>query len=229
VTACAPHREFLAAIADGETALVPAPTLEHVKGCAECADEIRIHQLLTSRLRQATVLPEEAARERRRISLVPRRLVGVAAAVAAAVVVAGAGFGLYALSRPDPVQAAVAASSEPVQFNSTDPSQVGQWCFNASGRELPAIQLDGMQVVGARMDRVASTDIVTVVYAAPSGARVTVSWLEGQQPSGSGIVDRNLSGHEVLVVYSAAGTAVVTGSSTDAMWQTAAAIESTPA
>jgi hypothetical protein len=229
VTACAPHREYLAAIADGETALVPAATLEHVKDCADCAEEIRTHQLLTSRLRQATLLPDQAAPARRRIALVPRRLVAIAAAVAAAVVVAGAGFGLYALSRPDPVQAALTASSQPVQFNSTDPSQVGQWCLNASGRELPAIQLDGMQVVGARMDRVASTDIVTVVYFAPSGARVTVSWLEGQPPSGSGIEDRNFSGHELLVVHSAAGTAVVTGSSTDAMWETAAAIESTPA
>ena len=106
MTACAPHRQFLAAIADGETALVPPATLEHVKDCAECAEEIRTHQLVTSRLRQATALPEEAAPERRRISLVPRRLVTVAAAVAAAVVIAGTGFGLYALSRPDPVQGA---------------------------------------------------------------------------------------------------------------------------
>jgi hypothetical protein len=229
VTACAPHREFLAAIADGETALVPVAAREHVRDCAECAQEIRTQRLLTSRLRQATVLSDRAVPERRRISLVPRRLVGVAAAVAAAVMLAGAGFGLYALSRPDPVQAALTASSQPVQYNSPDPSQVGQWCLNVSGRELPAIQLDGMRVVGARMDRVASTEIVTVVYTDPTGARVTVSWLEGQAPSGSGIEDRNLSGHELLVVYSAVGTAVVTGSSTDAMWQTATAIESTQA
>jgi hypothetical protein len=229
VTSCALHREYLAAIADGEAAMVPAATVEHVKGCAECRREIQAHQLLTSKLRQATMLPEESAPERRRISSVPKRLVGIAAAVAAVVVVAGAGFGLYSLSRPDPVQAALSASSEPIQFNSTDPSQVSQWCLNASGRELPAIQLDGMQVVGARMDRVASTDIVTVVYTAPSGARVTVSWLEGQAPTGSGIEDRYLSGHQLLVVHSVVGTAVVTGSSTDAMWQTAAAIESTPA
>jgi hypothetical protein len=209
--------------------MVPAATVEHVKGCAECRREIQAHRLLTSKLRQATMLPEESAPERRRISSVPKRLVGIAAALAAVVVVAGAGFGLYALSRPDPVQAALSASSEPIQFNSTDPSQVSQWCLNASGRELPAIQLDGMQVVGARMDRVASTDIVTVVYTAPSGARVTVSWLEGQAPTGSGIEDRYLSGHQLLVVHSVVGTAVVTGSSTDAMWQTAAAIESTPA
>jgi len=228
VTACASHCEFLAAIADGELAMVPAATVEHVKGCAECRREIQAHQLLTSKLRQTTTLPKESAPERRRISSVSRRLVGIAAAIAAVIMV-GAGFGLYAFSRPDPVQAALSAASEPIQFNSTDPSQVSQWCLNASGRELPAIQLDGMQVVGARMDRVASTEIVTVAYVAPSGARVTVSWLEGQASTGSGIEDRNLSGHQLLVVHSIVGTAVVTGSSTDAMWQTAAAIESAPA
>jgi hypothetical protein len=77
------------------------------------------------------------------------------------------------------------------------------------------------------MDRAAATDIVTVVYTAPSGARVTVSWLEGQAPAGSGVEDRNVSGHKLLIVHSALGTAVITGSSADAMWQTAAAIEST--
>ncbi len=98
--------------------------------------------------------------------------------------------------------------------------------MNASARTLPVIQLDGMQVVGARMDRVEATDIVTVVYSAPSGARVSVGWLEGQAPPGSGVEYRNVSGHELLVVHSAIGTAVILGTSTDAMWHTAAAIES---
>jgi hypothetical protein len=79
------------------------------------------------------------------------------------------------------------------------------------------------------MDRSNSTDIVTVAYAAPSGERVTVSWLEGEAPAGSGVEDRNLSGHELLIAHSAVGTAVIMGSSADAMWQTAAAIESSPA
>jgi hypothetical protein len=146
--------------------------------------------------------------------------------MAGAALLGVAGVGWFALSRPDPVLAAVNASSQPLQIESSDPSQVGQWCLQASGRALPAIQLDGMQVAGARMDRAASTDIVTVVYTAPSGARVTVSWLEGQVPAGSGVEDRNISGHELLIVHSAVGTAVITGSSPVAMWQTAAAIES---
>jgi hypothetical protein len=56
-----------------------------------------------------------------------------------------------------------------------------------------------------------------------------VSWLEGQVPLGSGVEDKNISGRELLIVHSAVGTAVITGSSADAMWQTAAAIESTAA
>lgn len=227
MTSCAPHHEFLAAIADGETELVPKATLDHVKDCPDCNREIRTHQMLTSRLQLAAEHMEEAIPRRMSVLHLSARFRVIAAGVAAAVVVAAAGVGWLAFSRLDPVQAAVSASSQPLQIESGDPLEVGQWCLHASGRALPAIQLDGMQVVGARMDRVASTDIVTVVYKAPSGARVTVSWLEGQVSAGSGVDDRTVSGHELLVVHSAVGTAVITGSSGEAMWQTAAAIEST--
>ena len=227
MNACTTHREFLAAIADGETALVPVGTLDHVKHCADCTSEVRAHQLLASRLRQASEHLEEAEPTRRPIPLARGRLRVIAACIAGAIVLGAAGVGWLALSRPDPVLAAVNASSQPLQIESRDPSEVSQWCLKASGRTLPAIQLDGMQVAGARMDRAASTDIVTVVYTAPSGARVTVGWLEGQAPAGAGVEDRNVSGHELLIVHSAVGTAVITGSSADAMWQTAAAIEST--
>ncbi len=229
MNACTTHREFLAAIADGETALVPAATLDHVKHCGECTREVRAHQLLASRLRQASNHPEEAEPNRRPVPLARGRLRVIAAGIAGAILLGAAGIGWFALSRPDPVLAAVTASSQPLQIESSDPSQVGQWCLQASGRTLPAIQLDGMQVAGARMDRAASTDIVTVVYTAPSGARVTVSWLEGQPRTGLGVEDRNISGRELLIVHSAVGTAVITGSSPDAMWQTAAAIESAAA
>jgi len=228
LNACANHREFLAAIADGETALVPAATLDHIKNCADCTREIRAHRQLTSKLRQAGDQLDVATPRQRLVSQISGRVRVIGAGVAAAILVAAAGGGWFVLSRPDPVQAAVNASSLPLQIESSDPSQVGQWCLGASGRTLPAIQLDGMQVVGARMDRTASTDIVTVVYAAPTGARVTVSWLEGQAPAGSGVEDKYVSGHELLIVHSAVGTAVITGSSADAMWQTAAAIESSP-
>jgi hypothetical protein len=227
MTLCAPHREFLAAIADGETELVPAATLDHVQGCADCGSEIRSHQLVTTRLRQAGDLVLEAAPRRRAIPWLPRRIPMIAAGVAGAILIATAGVGGLILSRPDPVLAAVTASSQPLQIESTDPSQVDQWCLHASGRTVPAIKLDGMQVVGARMDRASMANIVTVVYTAPSGGRVSVGWFEGQAPQGSGVEKRNLSGHELLIVHSAVGTAVIMGSSADAMWQAAAAIEST--
>jgi len=226
LNACARHREYLGAVADGEIELVPAATLDHIKDCADCTSEIRVHELLTSKLRRAADEPEQAHRKRL-VSLTRGRLRVIAAGVAVATLVAAAGVTWSVVSRPDPVQAAVTASSEPLQIQSSDASQVGQWCLQASGRTLPAIQLDGMQIVGARMDRIASTGIVTVVYTAPSGARITVSWLEGQTLAGSGVEDRTVSGHQLLIVHSAVGTAVVTGSSTGAMWQTAAAIEST--
>jgi len=227
LSACGAHREFLAAVADGETELVPAATLDHIKDCADCMGEIRAHRLLTSKLREAEADSVRATPRRRPIPPISRPLRVILAAAAVAILVAAGGVGWSVLSRPDQVQAAVTASSQPLQYESSDPSQVGKWCVRASGRTLPAIQLDGMQVVGARMDRIASTDIVTVVYTAPSGARITVSWLEGQAPGGSGVEDRTVSGHQLLLVHSAVGTAVVTGSSPDAMWQTAAAIEST--
>ncbi len=226
MTDCAPHRDFLAAIADGETEFVPTATLAHVETCTYCTRDIEAHRLLTSRLRQAGSRLVDGTMLRRPVPLRSVRSRGVATAIAAAVVLAVAGPTWFLVSRPDPVQAAVSASSGPVQFQSTDPSQVGDWCLNASGRTLPAIQLDGMQIVGARMDRMAPTDIVTVVYTAPSGARVTVSWLEGEALPGTGVEDKQVAGREVLVVHSAVGTAVITGSSRDAMWETAAAIES---
>jgi hypothetical protein len=229
VSACTTHREFLSAIADGETALVPAATLDHVKGCADCAGEIRAHRVVSFKLRQASDQLDQPASARRLMPQISTRWKAVAAGVAAAVLVALAGAGWSVLSRPDPVQAAVTASMEPLQIESSDPAQVGQWCLQASGRTLPAIQLDGMHVVGARMDRAGSTGIVTVVYSAPSGARVTVGWLEGEVPGGSGVEARDVSGHELLIVHSAIGTAVISSSSSEAMWQTAAAIESTSA
>ena len=125
------------------------------------------------------------------------------------------------------MQAAVVASTEPLQIQSADPSQVGAWCLKSSGRSLPTIELDGMQVLGERMDRVPTTDIVTVAYTAPDGAQVTVSWLEGQAPGGIGVEQRDVSGRRVLLVHAPRGTVVITGTSNAAMWQAAAAVEST--
>ena len=227
MSACVLHREYLGAIADGETDLVPAATIEHMEHCADCSREVQAHRLLTSRLREASEDLKGTHQQRMPFSTRRSRFGVIAAAAAVVLALAAVAAGWTVFARPDPLQAAVAASSHPLQIQSSDPSQVGDWCLRASGRGLPAIQLDGMRVVGARMDRVRSTDIVTVVYSAPTGDRVTVSWLEGQTPAGSGVEAKSESGHEVLVVHAAVGTAVITGSSRAAMWETAAAIEST--
>ena len=226
MNACLPHREFLVAVADRETRLVPLATLEHVEQCADCSKEIETHRLLSSRLRAATEQLVEASPPRQRARLGSKR-VGLIAAASAGVLLLGVWVASRAaLLGPDPVQAAVMASSQPLQMQSTDPSQVSAWCLEASGRGLPAIQVDGMQVVGARMDRVASTDVVTVAYSGPAGERVSVSWLEGRAPPGSGVEAKSSSGRDLLIVHSHVGTAVITGSSSAAMWETAAAIES---
>ena len=225
---CAPHREFLAAIADGETALVPPATLEHVGTCADCKQEIRAHGLLSSRLQQGSVLIPLSPARPRRLGVAPRPLRVIAAGLVASVLVVGIATVWFLASRPDPVQAAAVASHEPLQVQSNDPTRVALWCMQASGRKLPAVQLDGMRIMGARMDRVGSTGIVTVVYSSPSGERVTVGWLEGDIPSGAGVEDAQRSGLALLIVHARVGTAVIAGSSTDAMWQAAAAIESAP-
>ena len=223
--ACAAHREYLAAVADGENDLVPLATLEHVKTCGDCAREIQAHQVLTSKLKQSDGLAETSSSQPITTPTLSRIRI-VATAAMALVLVSAVGVVWFGFSRPDPVQAAVNASAQPMQIESSDPGRVAQWCFQASGKKLPTIQLDGMQVAGARMDLAGSTGIVTVVYSAPSGDRVTVSWLEGQVPAGSGVEDRMVSGRELLIVHASVSTAVVTASSSDAMWQAAAAIES---
>ena len=222
---CATHRQYLAAVADGETDLVPLATLEHVKTCGDCTREIQAHQVLTSRLKQSDELPETSSKQPITTPTLSRIRI-IAAAAAALGLLSAVGVAWFEFSRPDPVQAAVNASAQPMQIESSDPGRVVQWCFQASGKQLPTIQVDGMQVVGARMDLAGSTGIVTVVYSAPSGDRVTVSWLEGEIPAGSGVEDKTMLGRELLIVHASVGTAVITSSSSGAMWQAAAAIES---
>lgn len=222
--ACAPHREYLGALADGEMDLVPAGTIDHVQSCADCSMEVQNHRLLSHKLREAS---EQLGGATTRTSPVAfrSRMIGLAAVSAAAVMLAVGAAGWFALSRPDPVQAAVTASTQSLQLQSTDPGRVQAWCVQTSGRSLPVVQVDGMTMVGARMDRVPSTDIVTVAYMSPSGAEVTVSWLEGQAPGGSGVEEKDISGRHVLLVHAPRGTAVIGGSSNGAMWEVAAALE----
>ncbi len=227
MSSCTQHREFLGALADSEMELVPTATIEHVKDCVDCARELQAHQVLSGRLSAAADHLNEPAPKPARYPSLGRRAGFIAGMAAGALLIAGGAAAWSALTAPDPVQAAVLATTSSLQVQSTDPIQVSAWCMNASGRSLPAIQLDGMQVVGARMDRVRSTDIVTVVYMAPDGSHLAVGWLEGQAPTGSGVEQKNVSGHELLLVHAHGATAVILGSSKAAMWETAAAIEST--
>lgn len=225
MTGCESHRVFLAAIADGEVGLVPAATIRHVGGCEDCTREVESHRELTARLRQAGELHDRpATRDVQRAR--GRRRLAIAGIAAATLAVAGVTLSVQWIARPDPVLAAVAASSKPLQIQSTDAGAVGSWCRQSSGRTLPELQLDGMSVLGARMDQVPATDIVTVAYAAASGDRVTVAWLEGQAPGGNGVEAKTISGQQILVVHSSRGAAVVIGASSATMWEAAAAIES---
>lgn len=223
-TGCAPHRAYLAALADGETELVPPVTLDHVRSCPECGHVLESHRALTSRLKEVPPVPGTPLPEPRRTRAGRSMLLaGVAVALAASGLAGWLALG----NRPDtPVATAVAAASEPLQIRSSDPGTVGSWCRRASGRQVPMIELDSMTVLGARMDTSGSIDIVTVEYATASGDSFAIGWIEGQAPSGQGVSQSSVSGHEALIVHSPRGVAVVTGSSTSVMWEAAAALES---
>ena len=115
---CAPHRPYLAAIADGEPGLVPASTLAHVRNCQACGCEIRTHSLLTDRLRLA-VAPARG----RPASPLRRPVVAAVAAllVALTAVVLAAWHGL---AGQDQVAVAAAAAQGPLQLRSPSGSAV---------------------------------------------------------------------------------------------------------
>jgi len=117
---CAPHRPYLAAIADGELDLVPASTLAHVRTCPDCGRHVATHSLLTDRLRQA-IAPARG----RRAPALHRAVVVAAAALLVAITAAG----LAALHGPgggqDRVAVAAAAARGPLQFSSGDDAAIG--------------------------------------------------------------------------------------------------------
>jgi hypothetical protein len=223
VSGCLEHRPYLAALADGEAALVPAATLTHVAECADCAEEVDAQRLLSARLR-ASVDADKQIRRRMTRSW-PLRL-GAAGAVVIAL--AGAAAGWHAYTGQDRVAAAVAVASYQPQYRSSGASSIMAWCERAAGRPMPEVALPGLSPLGARMDHRAGTDIVTVTYATPRGDRINVSWLDASQtPTGrSDVETRTIEGRAVLVVVSPGGTAVVSGSAPlSSLWATAAALE----
>lgn len=224
MTACAEHRAFLAAIADGEVSAVPAATLEHLRDCPGCAHELELQRVLGSKLQEA--LAEPAAESVRGITR--RRIGAAAAALAAALVLAVAGALAFNLTRPDPVLAAATVSQQPAQLTSGDGSQIGAWCMRESGRPMPEMDLPPLEPVGARMDHQAGAGIVTVYYVSPEGQPVTVSWLDATTaPATSRAVSsRVVAGRLVLVAHSPHGTAVISGQApASLLWSTAAEVE----
>lgn len=224
MTACAEHRGFLVAIADGQTAGVPAATQEHVGDCPDCGGEIELHRAAAARLRQALEGPASAPSRGRR-----RYRTGLAAlGTVAAVVIAAAGLLAFNLSGPDPVLAAAQMSQQPAQFTSSDGKQIGAWCVKASGRPMPEMDLSPLQPVGARMDHQAGTGIITVYYVSPEGQPLTVSWLNASTApvAGRSVSSRVVGGRLILVANSAHGTAVIAGAVPPSLlWTTAATVE----
>ena len=228
MSACAEHRRFLVAIADGEAAAVPAGTLEHIRDCPDCAGELDLHRAAAVRLRQALQLPAAQPAPKRRAG---RAGLAAGGAIAAALLAAA---GIFALnvSRPDPVLAAARAGQQPAQFQSSDAGQIGTWCAEESGRPMPEMDLPPLRPVGARMDHQAGAGIVTVYYVSPDGRPLTIGWLDASvaPAGGRSVTSRLVDGRLVLVALSARGTAVISGQGpASLLWSTAAAVEESTA
>jgi len=223
VSPCEEHRPYLAALADGETGLVPAATLTHVADCADCAEEVDAHGLLSARLK-ASAGPDKQMRQRTMRSWALRLGAGVAVVIA----LTGVGAGFHAYTGEDRVAAAVTVAPYQPQFTSRDASSIMSWCERAAGRPMREVAVPGLSTLGARMDHRAGTDIVTVTYATAQGDRINVSWLDASQtPSGrSDVQAQKIEGRAVLVVASPGGTAVISGNAPlSSLWATAAALE----
>jgi hypothetical protein len=220
MSGCTSFRKYVGAVADGELDLVPEPALRHIAACPRCSNEVDAHREVNRKLRLATVLGSvKGARSARRV----RALVAVAAMLLVAAL--GTSVWRYATGE-DRVAAAATVADLPPQFRSSDSQEIGDWCVRASNRPMPEIALDSLTPVGARMDRRAGGDIVTVTYTSSDGARVAVAWLDSTPASDGRIESRSINGHTVLVVAGPAGTAVVMGrAAMPVLWETAVAIE----
>ncbi|HUZ70791.1 MAG TPA: zf-HC2 domain-containing protein [Candidatus Saccharimonadales bacterium] len=225
---CDIHREYLGALADGELSLVPAATVEHVRGCAACGREVETHERLSAVLRSALashrpVLTATPHVRRPRPTLVAG--IGLVAVAAAGIAVAVAR--LAGGTAPDPVALALASSQRPAQFQSASAADVSAWCARAAGRPMPVIALDPLTVVGARSDRVGSLEVITVDYRTAAGKLVTVGWMEGAtSPTAISIQQTSMTGPEGLVVSMPADEAVVSGNAPmPALWQAAALLQ----
>lgn len=225
---CASHRAYLAAIADRETELVPAESLEHVQECPDCRRELSTHRLLGERLHRAR--QEEAgeqpanARPRRWREARLRRF---AAVVVFLLAVAGGGVGAAHVVQQanDPTAASVGWANAGPQLRSTDYALIRLWCERSSGHALPYTTPASLQPVGARMDRWSGQDLPTVFFETAGGEDVTVTWIgtSGTSPQQGSIETRQDGGQSLLLVRGPTGTMVVRGNASGAtLWSAAA-------
>lgn len=213
MSGCAGHRQYLGAIADGETHLVPPETLAHVATCPDCGPEVEAHRLTGRRLRAAVAQLSDPPAGR-----VRGRLLSAAAAAAVLVLMfAGTAVWRYTAGE-DRVAAAAAVAGQSPQYWSGDSQEIASWCVRASRRPMPEVALDSLRPVGARMDRRDGLDIVSVSYEAPAGGAVIVAWLDANRVPAerASVSARQVGGRTALLVASPAGTAVVLGSASPA-------------
>ena len=222
MSACELYRDYLSAVADGESALVPGAAVEHIDACPDCRIQVEAYRALSERLRRSLKCAEEP-----RTQTLPRRRALAGGVVAAALITIVAAVTLTVwLTRPDPVASAVAVASKPMQYHASDARQIATWCRQSSGHEMPDPRLSGLTPMGARMDRPAGTAIVTVTYQTEAGQEVHVGWVGvGGRSPGRSVVSREVDGRPALVVTTYQGTAVVSGAPASVLWQTAAAVE----
>jgi hypothetical protein len=217
----------MAAVADGETDLVPAATLTHLAGCQDCAQEVETHHLLGQRLQASLEANSNPVHQRSK----RRWVVRVAAASAAVVIMAGGVAGWRAHTGEDTVAAAVAVAGQQPQYQSTDAASIGSWCERASGRPMHGLELPGLSPLGVRMDHRAGVEIVTISYATASGDHIAVGWLDSSQTDSAAahVQTQRINGRTVLVVTAPAGKAVISGDAPLAtLWEVAAYVEAGP-
>jgi hypothetical protein len=216
-------------MADGELGLVPESTRAHVTGCPVCAEEIASYRLLNDKMLEADARTTPNARKARPRLGLARRTV-IAAAAAAFIVALAAGGAVWKASQDEaPIVAAAAAVHQPLQFSSSDTAAIRAWCVRVSNRNMPIDAIPGLAPVGARLDRVAGRDVVSVVYAAPGRGRIAVSWIDVAQATHSeeAVQARSVAGHTVLMVHSPSGTVAVSGDvPMTELWSAAAAVQS---
>jgi hypothetical protein len=105
---------------------------------------------------------------------------------------------------------------------------IGAWCSRESDRREPPVDLPLLTPQGARTDAGSGATVVTIFYTGATGGTVTLGWVDADAapPTATRAETRTVSGRTVIVLETAAGTAVVAGSvPLDVLWRTAGAVE----